>query len=233
MANIVSNTLLASSQVLRALKGNEEDVDFQSIIPIPLSAAGMTSEYTTTALIDLLAGQVDFQPSHGDLVGRLKLVFVTKLLARGGINALAKEEFETFLLALHEIRDGWYLRHRVKYPDDWTLGNWGSKDNSYNACHIEGGVQFETVSAPPHPVIERLAARFPGQRIEFRWADEDIGHNCGHRIFEFGQMREVVLQDSVDFALTVTGADRHYYSLNPETGKWEFCEAAYPIAHKS
>lgn len=220
MANIVTNLVLASPEVLRAMEGNDEVVDFHSVIPIPPNASGMTSDYRTTALIDLLTGQINFQPSNWDLVSRLQLEFVTKLLGDGGIAALATEEFETFLLALREKRDGGYVRHSVTYPADWTRNNWGTKDNSYNADRIEGGVQFETVGTP-HPIIERLAARFPDQRIEFLWADEDIGSNCGHRIFEYSQMQEVALQDPVDFALTVTGADRQDYKLHPETGKWE------------
>jgi Ferredoxin-like domain in Api92-like protein len=223
MANIVTNIVLASSQVLRALEGNGEVVDFHSLIPIPPEASGMNSDYTTTSLVDLLTGQINFQPSNWDLVARLQLDFVTKLLADGGIAALATEEFETFLLTLRKKRGGGFVRHPITHPDDWTRENWGTNDNSYNAGNIEGGVQFESAWTPPHPVIERLAARFPDQRIEYRWADEDIGSNCGHRIFESGQMQEVALLDPVDFALTVIGADRQDYRLHSETGKWEAC----------
>ena len=74
---------------------------------------------------------------------------------------------------------------------------WGTKWNSYEPSVDEDGsdgkwiVWFDTAWSPPIPVINRLALRFPGVYIDHRWADENIGYNCGirkYRLF-FGKVQ--------------------------------------------
>lgn len=81
------------------------------------------------------------------------------------------------------------------YPTwyEWRLENWGTKWNAHDNSTIDddGAVSFSTAWSAPMPVISKiveLMVRTPGlhgtMRIEHRWADEDIGNNCGEQSFE-------------------------------------------------
>lgn len=223
MANTVTNIIRSSAEVLAALIGEEDIVDFGALIPMTPEAVGITHEYMATSLMDLLTGQVDIAPFEWDQIGKMKLSYMHVLTERGGIAAFKNNaEFENFLKALRYQHDeGCFNRHPVICPSDWAREHWGTKQNTIRSFEIEGGVQFQTVWTPPYPVIEALARRFPSERIDFLWADEDIGSNFGHRIFIDGGFHEVRIDDPIDFALTVTGEDREDYWRCPDTAKWK------------
>ena len=69
-------------------------------------------------------------------------------------------------------KDNWY---------DWSISHWGTKWNSYsNDCDENSHtLSFQTAWAPPFPIIERLAERYPDVRFTHEWADEDMGYNVG------------------------------------------------------
>lgn len=75
----------------------------------------------------------------------------------------------------------------MEYWYEWCCDNWGTKWNSYEPSVDEDGsdgkwiVWFDTAWSAPTPVIDALAMKYPGIRIDHRWADEDIGYNCGIR----------------------------------------------------
>ncbi len=71
---------------------------------------------------------------------------------------------------------------------DWSIKNWGTKWNSYDAWKGDDhGFQFSTAWSAPHPVLDALAKKYPDVRITHEWADEDIGQNCGRCEFENGE----------------------------------------------
>lgn len=47
---------------------------------------------------------------------------------------------------------------------------------------------FQTAWAGPHPILQRLSEMFPDIAFRHRWADEDIGANCGERCYFGGEM---------------------------------------------
>lgn len=64
----------------------------------------------------------------------------------------------------------------------WNTSSWGTKWNAYSAEVAEGRIQFETAWSHPYPVIQALHDKFPEERIEVKYADEDFGSNLGHYI---------------------------------------------------
>ena len=67
---------------------------------------------------------------------------------------------------------------------EWSIGNWGTKWNSYG--YEEGRdysgndeLWFQTAWSAPHPIMHKLSEMFPDITIEHKWADEDVGANCG------------------------------------------------------
>ena len=121
-----------------------------------------------------------------------------------------RSEFELGKAAFqNEVRYGaqtWY---------DWCIRNWGTKWNSYGYEDYSSDVssdlstiRFQTAWSAPHPVIEKLAEMFPDVSFEHEWADEDIGANCGRRIYDHGECTEQYLPDgeeAVSFAMNLWG----------------------------
>lgn len=96
---------------------------------------------------------------------------------------------------------------------DWSLANWGTKWDAYgyyedeDYSHNRDSLRFLTAWSAPHPVLEKLSEMFPGVKFEHEWADEDIGANCGRRVYYDGERIEEYYPDygkeSVEFAARV------------------------------
>ena len=72
------------------------------------------------------------------------------------------------------------------YP--WAIKNWGTKWNSYDNWYDgKSIITFNTAWSAPHSVIEKIAEMFPSVEIIHRWADEDIGSNCGKFTYKDGK----------------------------------------------
>lgn len=63
----------------------------------------------------------------------------------------------------------------------WNLNNWGTKWNAYSSevDLDEGLVRFDSAWSHPYPVLVALTQKFPEHEISVRYADEDLGQNCG------------------------------------------------------
>ncbi len=108
------------------------------------------------------------------------------------------------------------VRERELYGNnnwyDWSVANWGTKWNAYgfdpNTDYSkEKELRFLTAWSAPHPVIEKLAEMFPSVKFEHEWADEDIGMNCGRRVYYDGERIEEYYpeseRDRLEFAASV------------------------------
>lgn len=62
----------------------------------------------------------------------------------------------------------------------WNTTNWGTKWNGYETDRVSDELlTFETAWSTPIPIFEALAAKFPDEEFSVKWADEDLGYNCG------------------------------------------------------
>ena len=74
---------------------------------------------------------------------------------------------------------------------EWCYQNWGTKWNAYsNTQEDEDTITFETAWSNPEPVMLKLSEMYPEAVIEHWWADEDMGHNAGYRVYHNGQIEE-------------------------------------------
>lgn len=71
---------------------------------------------------------------------------------------------------------------------DWSIENWGTKWNSYGQCFNGHRLSFQTAWDAPHPVIKKLSEMYSDVIISHRWADEDLGNNCGERNYKNGEI---------------------------------------------
>ena len=72
---------------------------------------------------------------------------------------------------------------------DWSIKHWGTKWNCSNAYYDGSCFVFETAWSAPDLVIAKLAKKFSNVKITHRYADEDIGYNCGINVYENGQLK--------------------------------------------
>jgi hypothetical protein len=221
MPNNITNILKAPPSVIAALSGPQGAVDFNSLIPMPAGLMDVEANCSATNLAELICGKANLSPGRGDLLGNLSLSNLLRdLNERRGVMAFDDPQFENFIQLLRNHRaHGFFTWY------DWAPEKWGTKWNAYDIEQRESGIKFETAWSYPRPVIQTLVARFPNERIEHLWADEDIGSNCGGITYYRGKEKALAISDPVDFALTVTGNDREYYRKNPTTGMWEFHDA--------
>lgn len=91
---------------------------------------------------------------------------------------------------------------------DWNTANLNTKWNAYDTEVSESELAFDTAWATPLPVLNKLAADNPDMSFLVRYADEDIGSNCGTLKFAKGEC----------FSEDV--APRHDTLTETDQGKW-------------
>ena len=204
------------------IKGSDEDVlnlllmiqhddigigsfDFNKIIPMPSS-------------LNIEAG------SRTDRGSKHYKAFISEMLFEKGVSKIDDLNLtdldESLYLRRHPDirRDEWELgkqacMNRYLYNAEtwyeWSLGNWGTKWNSYGYpekidFNIGDPIRFQTAWSAPHPVLEELARSYSHLEFEHQWADEDLGANCGRKVYKSGQLVETYYPEanieSMDFA---------------------------------
>lgn len=121
-----------------------------------------------------------------------------------------------------------YYDNLVQYGSidwyDWCCDHWGTK---WGACHEEVGeiaevgnglasveIMFDTAWSVPSPIFSALAETYPKIRFSGRWADEDMGHNCGLWEAENGIVAVTeydFLPNPLELACEVWGYDYNEY----------------------
>ena len=121
-----------------------------------------------------------------------------------------RDEWELGKVAWNNVRQygapTWY---------EWCIRNWGTKWNAYDYepgtdYSSSDALTFQTARAGPHPIRRHLSAMFPNIAFRHRWADEDIGANCGERCYFGGEMTDEYIPEGIramDFAIEVWGYD--------------------------
>lgn len=105
------------------------------------------------------------------------------------------------------------------YWYDWNNANWGTKWNVYS-CQRDGHntFTFETAWNAIPDAIQKISAENPDVKINYEYADEDTGYNCGQYVFEAG---EIVLEnipqggtkEAYDLAFSLRPDHLEYYEL--------------------
>ena len=195
MPNHVTNILEGSKEILDSLRLGENDIDFNTIIPMPDGLAGVTA--------------------WSDAESEAK-----RVIAHGGElkrdNVKSDDSFEAAKQMLANYKACGFTHW---YP--WSCENWGTKWNAYSTERREDNVlKFETAWSAPHDIITTLSKKHPEVEFVHKWADEDTGHNLGERKYLNGEFNENLHEDDpVRFALSITPEYADYYKEDPDTGK--------------
>lgn len=79
----------------------------------------------------------------------------------------------------------------------WNINNWGTKWTGYDfEQEAWNTFTFETAWSGVPKIIERISERFPDVEIEYEFADEDTGRNCGSMTFLNGEVENEYYPDS-------------------------------------
>lgn len=229
MPNHITNRIkLSGSQsqidkMLDVIKSDEfgiGTIDFNKITPMPERLnveAGSRTDRGLKAYQDFVAVYTLGDNFNMDTLKNIppdkEQVF---LKMRPDINP---DEFSIGRQAFQNIREygspTWY---------DWANRNdtWNTKWNAYgynkdNDYSQNGELWFQTAWDAPHPISQKLSEMNPDITLEHRWADEDIGTNCGSRTYLAGHVIDEYFPDygkrSMDFAAEVLETDLLNYGL--------------------
>lgn len=177
MPNHVTTEIKATPEVIASMLNEEGRVDFRKIIPF----AGEFPWNGIACDAETLADVVRRKPlDENPLIASLEAV----IRDRVSLDQLSDESFEQFVQMLRNHRATGYL-----HDMDFARANWGTKWNAYDqAVDQEAGTaRFDTAWSFPEPILLKVSEQFPDATIEIRYADEDIGSNCGSVTFQGGK----------------------------------------------
>ena len=230
MPNYVTNVLTLHgdpAQIRAMLKDIQYDdlgigsVDFNKIIPMPESLDIEAGSQTSTGL-----------KAYQDFVEAYTL---GGAIHQDDLENIPHESEDAFLRQRSDIRPkAWKLGkaawnnirlYGVPTWYEWCNQHWGTKWNAYGygeakVNYHDGDVlNFLTAWSAPHPVMEKLAERFPDVEIKHEWADEYIGENCGRYRYQNGVRVEEWLpeteREAIDFGCELMGLNPLDYGIAP------------------
>lgn len=92
------------------------------------------------------------------------------------IESLSDEQFEQFILMLKNYRACGYF-HSMDFAREVWGTKWNACESTFNVS--DGTARFSTAWSYPSPVMISISKRFPDHVIHVKYADEDLGSNCG------------------------------------------------------
>lgn len=219
MPNHVTNRLKIQAdgdkikEILSALQDDEAGIgslDFNKIILMP-EALNIIDGSQTEKGLKMFHGFLLASKTHSD-AGLEHQEAMEKHLAK--YQKMRENDPETWELGKKAYNNIVNYGHQSWY--NWSIANWGTKWNSYgykNFPKYNGGdeIRFLTAWSAPHPILKKLSEMFPDVTVKHKWADEDIGANCGERTYFGGEIVDEYYPDygvsSYDFAAEVLEED--------------------------
>ena len=195
-------------KVLDIIKGDDDVIDFNKLIPMPkslnLTSGSITNESIVYALnqkgveernhvIEKLKNtRCYFYGNYYNTIKNIDNERIERALER--FNSDRRSPFDQSIyeeLGIKTFDDlgNAYIDNILEYGYDtwydWSCDKWGTK---WGACEsymeTENTLMFNTAWSAPFPILKKLAEICHENKVEFagKWADEDTGCNTG--VFE-------------------------------------------------
>ncbi|MBM24423.1 MAG: hypothetical protein CL760_01770 [Chloroflexi bacterium] len=201
MPNYVTTEIIASKKVLDSMINKENYVDFSNIIPFP---EDMDYDFNSVPSASESYASIFFKVEHEENEWRRDFrireeekikkeldPYLLKYIKK--VQDFTEEEFEVFFTYLSEnpiaslvngeIEFLHMLKNKYKtnylHTMDFQRDCWGTKWNAMSIETKEDSIKFQTAWSTPTPVLLALSERFPEEIIKIKYADEDLGFNCG------------------------------------------------------
>lgn len=169
MPNWVKVKIQASKSAVQAILNENGDVDFNKVIAYPGkdSFDGVLCSAERYAKV-----AVNYPVSNSQFMGRLDMIARQEGIP-SNMQGEEKAQFD-------EMVDN-YTKHGYLHVMDFNTKEWGTKWNACQSSYDEqtGELSFETAWSCPEPVLIAWSKMFPDEVIAIKYADEDIGSNCG------------------------------------------------------
>ena len=173
MPNHVTTVIKASKEVIASTLNERGNIDFNKVVPFSgeFEWSGVCCD-AETAAEKIIGKPLDSNP--------LLSMLQADSRERADISKLTDEGFEQFIQMLRNHRKTGFM-----HSMDFARDKWGTKWNAYSqSIDLAAGVaRFETAWSFPEPILICLSEKFPDSVIEAKYADEDIGSNCGSITF--------------------------------------------------
>ncbi len=202
-------------EIKLATESEDRPFDFNKLIPMPESLNIESGSSTDRAIAYYVTERLTIPFEQTNLRELIHNSFsddwAKETISRLSSTDIAAEDWDK----LYELGKQ-YMYNREHYGCytwyEWCIRNWGTKWNACDPdwCLEEGILYFQTAWSPPIPVIEALAEKYPDLEFTHRWADEDIGNNCGQMWYSEGCGGEMDIGDFDNdraFAMDVWGYD--------------------------
>lgn len=212
MPNHIQNRLVVTANSNEELKdfllriksteqfdGKEQEIDFNQIIPMPMAlrdteASSRTDDAIYYYLVktnqtEMVSSILRFPQSYNmDRFADRNEKELNELLEIG------KKYVEIFKEC--GAKD-WY---------DWSCANWGTKWNAYETYletldEYSVILSFQTAWCGVPLIIQKLTEMFPTIIFDYKYADEDMGYNCGEGYGEDGEFSFLMLQGGSEEAI--------------------------------
>lgn len=212
MSNIVKCVLRINADEEKAneiknfVQGGARDMDFQKIIPMSADLLIEASSRTGQG-VDYLILILKLERARGEDIEEI----------RGKIKRIESlPDFDRIKeLGFKAISN--LLKYGFTNCYDWSICNWGTQWNTMYSEAIGDKIYFHAANNFPEPVIKHLSEIFPDVEFEYKYADEDLGTNCG-----FGSIKDGVYEcgdfetenDAMKFSIDMWGAQDEYELVN-------------------
>lgn len=176
-------------EVIEFLRGDNGEVDFNKILPMPVELRDTVSGSVPDDAWDIYEAKVLGNTSNMEerfswpWVVRERITTIEDLM-----DYIEKEQpdvnFIEYGKQLHDLHD------KYGYHDwyEWSINNWGVKWNACEAKREENEITFYTPwDGVPNLMLE-VSQKFPDIKMDYEYADEDYGANLAKYIFSAGEV---------------------------------------------
>lgn len=96
------------------------------------------------------------------------------------------------------------FRNQIKYGArdwyHWAIDNWGIKWNAYGFKAPEARetnkIIFDSPDYAPHKIMRLIAEKYPDVEIIHEWVSEELGKDCGTKIYRDGVLAEEIYPET-------------------------------------
>ena len=93
---------------------------------------------------------------------------------------------------------------------DWRCQHWDTKWNANETFFNDNQIEFETAWSTPVSIMVELSDKFPEAEFIIKYADEDIGSNCGEYHVKAGE----IIHESIAPRYSEQTTDQRAYWAN-------------------
>lgn len=230
--------------VRASLLNDENCVDFKKIIPSPSCLEGFNPHHGILDAAKCALGLFEKPVQNPADIVQLTASLGLECAIRRITTPTKPEDIPLIIRAIQNYQECGYL-----YWYDWQTEHWGTMWNAYDQPEegFSPGTnvfRFDTAWAHPSKIVMALSEKNPSVTFGVRFADEDIGSNCGAYFIKDGVKFDTNIapgwNDMTDaqrkeyaalaFGIRYPGEDPAAYGYSKD---WEYDEAIYDRYHEN